>query len=431
MNILFVVPYVPDLIRVRSYNLIRSLSKRGHRITIVTLWENEKEFEAMNCLKEMGFTVYGLPLKKWHSFLNCLLALPTRRPLQSVYCWSPDLGRLLTRILDESVGESRFDIIHVEHLRGSPYALFLNKLKAANSFQPPIVWDSVDCISYLFQQSALQNRKLQGRLISLFDLSRTKSYEGFLLSQFDHTLITTAIDRDAILELHKRYRLLILEKGNQKRAPAINDLPPVSLIPNGVDLNYFTPKEEERKPDTILFSGKMSYHANITAAHFLVKEIMPLIWAKRPQVKLIIAGKDPPPDILALQSHNHPNILITGTVPDIRPYLRCATVAVIPLIYGAGSQLKVLEAMACATPIVATSKAISALSVEAGQDLLIADDAEGIASRVLETLSDAERQKKLGQAGRSYVEKNHDWEKIAAKLEDIYAQVIESKKGMM
>jgi glycosyltransferase involved in cell wall biosynthesis len=105
--------------------------------------------------------------------------------------------------------------------------------------------------------------------------------------------------------------------------------------------------------------------------------------------------------------------------------LQQATIAVVPLIYGAGSQLKLLEAMACGTPVVTTSKAITALSIFPGRDLLVADEPQQFAQAVLGILADPEKQNALGYAGRRYVESTHNWVVIASKLADVYREVIE------
>ena len=142
----------------------------------------------------------------------------------------------------------------------------------------------------------------------------------------------------------------------------------ISVLPNGVDLGYFYVGEElKREPATLVISGKMSYHANVSMTLEMVREILPVIWDQRPETKLWIVGKDPPREIQELGQH--PKITVTGTVPDIRPYLQNATIAVAPITYGAGIQNKVLEAMACATPVVASSQAVSALNTISGKDI--------------------------------------------------------------
>jgi glycosyltransferase involved in cell wall biosynthesis len=134
-----------------------------------------------------------------------------------------------------------------------------------------------------------------------------------------------------------------------------------------------------------------------------------------------VVGKDPGREILALA--NHPNIIVTGTVKDLPPYLQQATVAVAPIAYGVGIQNKVLEAMACATPVVTTPQAVSALEVCSGEDVLVAEEPGEFADAVLSLLDDQQARQRLGEAGRLYVEEHHKWDSIAGQLVGIYNEI--------
>jgi glycosyltransferase involved in cell wall biosynthesis len=277
------------------------------------------------------------------------------------------------------------------------------------------------------------------------ELARTRRYEGWLVGQFDRVLVTSEVDKNALEGLareksaNQRTSELakqLMSAGNRE-SEIRNPKSEITVLPNGVDLAYFCPDDTPRDPATVLFSGKMSYHANVTAALHLVHDIMPLVWRERPEVKVVIAGKDPPSEIRNLDSAmpetaghavRNPqseirNVTVTGTIPDLRPYLRSATVAVSPLLYGAGIQNKVLEAMACGTPVVASSQAVSALQTTDGEDLLVASDAETFAHHILAVLGDRSLAQRLGLAGRRYVEAHHDWNEIAKRLEAIYQEV--------
>lgn len=412
MNILYIVPNPPSLVRVRPYNLVQRLHARGHRVTVATVWSNEEERDDLDRLRCHGITVLAAPLSKGRIARNLLRALMAGTPLQALYCETEELKRAIESWMrktnDERPGR-RVDVVHVEHLRGARYGLHL-RLQHRDL---ALVWDSVDCISYLFEQAAARSRSTLGRLITRLELPHTRRYEELLVRQFDQVLVTSETDRRALEAL----RSVSLDGRDSK----------ITVLPNGVDLAYFTPADLPREPATILFSGKMSYHANVTAALYLLDDIMPRVWAHCPQAQVVIAGKDPAPELKRAQ-RRVANVHLTGTVPDLRPYLRGATVAVSPLVYGAGIQNKVLEAMACATPVIASRQAIAALTAVDGEHLLVAEDADAFAQHLLRLLADPALRQRLGTAGRRYVERHHDWARIAERLEQVYLSAMASTR---
>ena len=401
MRIAYIVPYVPNLIRTRPYNLINHLAALGHEVTVFTLGSGQKDLNDAQALKDHGRDVHYHVQPVWRSLLNSAVALPSRKPLQSVYSWQPALARQIA----QRASRDEFDIVHIEHLRGSRFGLFL-KSRLPNV---PVVWDSVDCISHLFQQAAKQSRSFFGKFMTRLELSRTRRAEGDLACQFDHMLVTAPSDRNALLGLVP-----------QGKSPS-----EISVLPNGVDLDYFHPSAEfQRDPETIIFSGKMSYHANISMAKYLVEEIMPRIWKVRPAARLYIVGKDPAPAIKKMT--RNPLITVTGTVDDIRPFLWRATVSVVPLLYGAGIQNKILEAMATGTPVVTTCQALSALQAQPGKDLFASDDPDGFSQAVLQVIANRDLQRKTGDAGLTYIRTFHNWNSIASQLVNIYQQILDS-----
>lgn len=405
LNILYIVPYIPNLIRVRPYNLIRSLAERGHQVTVAALYTNERERQEAEDLKKYCREVKAYPITLTRSLWNSARTLFTRLPLQSEYAWSPQFARELSALVKTGGAAGLFDVIHVEHLRGAKYGLYLKTELGAAC--PPVIWDSVDCISLLFRQASIGSRSLPKRLISRIELPRTEAHEGRLAEQFDHVVVTSSTDKKALAAL--------MTPG----APISS----ITVLPNGVDLDYFCPDEKvEREPGTLVISGKMSYHANISMALHLTQNIMPIVWARCPDARVYIVGKDPSREIQALAQN--PAIIVTGTVSDIRPYLHRATIAVTPITYGAGIQNKVLEAMACGTPVVSTPQAVSALRVVPGRDVLVAQEPIAFAEAVLDLLRDPERQHKIGAAGRAYVEAHHKWPEIAVQLEGVYLNAV-------
>lgn len=423
MNILFVVPYTPNPIRVRPYELLRTLVRRGHTITLATLWQNEQERQDLGALEALGIEIVAVPLSKAQSLWNCMRVLPSPEPLQSAYCWQPHLAHQLRQI----VAQRRFDVIHVEHLRGARYGLALKQAVSATPGAPPVVWDSVDCISYLFAQAAERSRSRSGRLMTRLELARTRRYEGWLLQQFDQVLVTSPHDRLALLALAqlspRPNRQRNHSAAGKQHAQENQSAEPVAVLPNGVDLEGFQQGDQPKAEKTLVFSGKMSYHANVTAALHLVQEIMPQVWAHDAAVRVQLVGKDPPAEVRALAdtaSAPANAVTVTGAVSTMRPYLSQATIAVAPVLYGAGIQNKVLEAMACGTPVIASLAAASGLQAERGRDLIVADDASAFATAILSLLAQPKRRAQMGQAGRSYVERVHAWDAVGAQLERYY-----------
>ena len=411
MRLLFVIPYVPDLIRVRSYNFIHFLAERDHEITLATLWSDESDKEALTHLETICERVIAVEQPRWRSLVNCLGALPAGRPMQAVYSWSPALAQQLDELLAESIS-APFAAIHVEHLRGVAYALHLQRrlLNLRPEQRPVLVWDSVDSISLLFRLAAVHNPGRISRLINRFELPRTERYEGWLARQLPHILLTSARDRDAFLTL-------------AQERPAAGSMGEFSVVPNGVDLDYFQPGlPAARAHDTLVVTGKMSYHANVAMVLRLFQRIMPHVWARFPETKLQIVGKDPVAAISQLGEH--PQVTVTGMVPEIRPFLQQATVAVATIPYGVGIQNKVLEAMACAAPVVTTPEAMASLQAEPGQDLLVGDSDEACAEAIVHLLADEAYRAQIGQAGRDYVTEWHDWYQMTGRLETLYGQPV-------
>ncbi len=414
MDILFVVPYAPNPVRVRPYEFIRTLLRRGHRLTVASLWTSEQERVELAALESLGATVIAEPMHTLKSLLNSAQAFFGVMPLQASYSWNPGLMARLRSILQEE----HFDAVHVEHLRGSRYAVGIRKLlrSTPSIARPPIIWDSVDSISFLFEQAVQSSRTLRGRLITGVELERTRRHEAWLVGQFERTLVTSALDKAAFVGLLGEFAADNLQTLANR----------IEVIANGVDLATFAFRDQsDRKPARIIFSGKMSYHANVTAALHLVNDIMPLVWAQRPDAEVWIVGRDPTAEVRRLATNpasvsDQRRVVVTGAVPAMSEHIQAAAIAVAPLLYGAGIQNKALEAMACGTPVVATHQATAALDVVSGRDLLIADGAEAFAAALIDLLADHALRARLGASGRCYVEQHHAWETAAAALETVY-----------
>jgi glycosyltransferase involved in cell wall biosynthesis len=352
-----------------------------------------------------GVTVVTARLTRPRSAINMVRALATGRPLQALYCWEPALAGQLSRTA--SLPGAPFEAAHIEHLRGVEFGLALRKAQPGL----PTVWDSVDCISGLFEQAARASRSRFGRWVTRLELPRTRRYEARAVHAFHRVLATTSREAAALERLGET---VSRRAGSDGR---------VEALPNGVDLEHFAPGAGPRQPATVVLTGKMSYHANVTAAHQLVTHIMPHVWASHPEVRVRIVGSQPPADVRALAERHAPLVSVAGYVPDLRPDLQTATVAVAPMAYSAGIQNKVLEAMACGAPVVASPPAVAALQTRPGEDVLVAEDAPAFAGAICRVVDDPALARRVGDAGRRYVAAFHDWTVVAKRLQDIYQEV--------
>ncbi len=394
LKVLFIAPYLPSLIRVRPFNLIKYLAQRGHQITLLALEPPGEDMSSLNTLQGWCHRVEMVQLPAWRTLWNTSQALISKTPLQAAYSRSPQMAKLIR----QTQAETTFDVAHVEHLRGAELSQAIKGI--------PTVFDSVDSIALLFERALHSGPTWKSRLLARLDLTSTRHYESRLLERYPRVLVTSPQDKDALANLSK------VKDANQR----------LLVLPNGVDLDYFTPLDVPRDPATLIFTGKMSYHANEAAALDLANQVMPLVWQDRPDVRLTLAGKDPSASLLALTSD--PRITVTGTVPELPPYLAQATIAVLPIRYGVGIQNKVLEAMAMATPVISTPQATTALKTQAKETLRVANTPQAMAQEVLTLLKDETLRQRIGQAGRHYVETHHNWSVIAEQLETIYREVI-------
>ncbi|MFL5701590.1 MAG: glycosyltransferase [Ktedonobacteraceae bacterium] len=405
MRILFVTPYPPTRIHVRSYGFLTQL-QREHEVTVVTQCASKQEIAAAQALQQQGFEVVIVPEARQQAILRAGLALFSSRPLQVAYARS----QRFTRAVQDLCASHSYDVVHVEHLRGiasmEPLAHTL-----------PLVWDAVDCISLLCKQTIVGGPNLTVRTVARLEHKRTQRYEAKLLGEFPQVILTSERDRRAMIELRRMHMHDLTSSDAALEAG-------IAVLPNGVDLEYFRPVHQERRRFNLVFSGKMSYHANVATALYLHRQIMPLIWQRQPDAVLTIVGSKPPSIIQRLASD--PRVEVTGYVSDIRPYIARAEVMLSPMVYSVGIQNKVLEAMALGTPVVVAAQAASALATRPGHELLVAESPGDFAEAALRLMEEAELRAMLSENGRSYVERHHDWHVVTDRLVDVYQQTIAS-----
>lgn len=195
----------------------------------------------------------------------------------------------------------------------------------------------------------------------------------------------------------------------------------LDTVSNGVDAEFFAPDAGRASPfpmdaghQAVVFTGAMDYWPNIDAVTWFVQDMLPALQRDWPQLCFYIVGRSPPPAVQALAG---PGVVVTGTVPDVRPYLQHAAVVVAPLRVARGIQNKILEAMAMARPVVAARSCVEAIDAAAGEELLAADGVDDYVALVNALLRDPRRAGAVGQAGRQRVLGSYSWSAHLARLD--------------
>jgi sugar transferase (PEP-CTERM/EpsH1 system associated) len=190
----------------------------------------------------------------------------------------------------------------------------------------------------------------------------------------------------------------------------------ISVIPTGVDTEYFQPSQCPEQPDTTIFTGSMDWMPNEDGVAYFVEKILPLIRRQIPAAAFWAVGRRPPRRLQALASDS---IVVTGAVEDIRPYLAKAALCVVPLRSGSGTRIKIFEAMAMGKAVVSTSMGAEGLPVRHGENIILADDPADFARQVVDLLRDPPRRQRLGHAARQLVEQSYGWPAVAAYFDSI------------
>jgi glycosyltransferase involved in cell wall biosynthesis len=266
----------------------------------------------------------------------------------------------------------------------------------------PRLLDAVDCITELRRQMTVRRdgAKAVGRLLARFEWRKLLRYEP---------------------RAYKPYRAIAVTSEHDARALAALDplLPPIEVVPNGVDLAYFAPDGTPPEVDSLVFSGTMSYSANDDAARHLIATILPRVRAQRPGVRLTIVGSGPTPGLIRAAAQAG-GVEVTGYVDDLRPYLSRSVAALCPMRIGVGIQNKALEAMAMGRPVICSSIAARSLSEARPPAVWVEDNPDKFASACVRILSHADEAKQGGEAARQYVEKYHDWKTAAEAFANLY-----------
>lgn len=198
-------------------------------------------------------------------------------------------------------------------------------------------------------------------------------------------------------------------------------------FPNGVDSRYFSPSAEPYDPDTLCFVGRMDYYPNQECMFDFCANVLPRIRERRPQTRLLIVGADPSPAVRKLE--NQAGVTVTGSVPDVRPYLQRSALMVAPLNIARGTQNKILEAMASGVPVVTSGAAAAGVDAVDREHFLVARTPEQHALAVLRIQDDRGERARLAAAGRARMLSHHDWGRSMQRLDRIIERCLAARPG--
>jgi polysaccharide biosynthesis protein PslH len=373
----------------RVFNLIKVLARTCEIDLIAGSVTGEPGDDRVAQMRSMCRSVQVVP-PTVHSHrqkrLLQLKSLGSRRPMHYRIFHSPAMQMRIDRALHDAI----YDLVMLESSFMGYYSL---------PDQIPLVLDQHNVESEILLRSGQHERSAIRRAYNLLEYWKYRSDEQRICRKMHLTFAVSTRDRD-----------MMLSWGGDT---------PCVVISNGVDTDYFGPVENrdgDSQQANVVFTGTMSYSPNTEAMRYFAAEVWPLIQQQAPEAALQIVGSAPPTEILKLA--RLPRVTVTGSVPDVRPYLAGAQVVVAPLRIGGGTRLKILEAMAMARPVVSTSLGCEGLEVEDGRHLLVADDPNEFAAAVVGLLHNPLRQAVIGREGRRLVEQSYDWRALGSRTEE-------------
>jgi sugar transferase (PEP-CTERM/EpsH1 system associated) len=387
MNILFVchrLPFPPNRGgKIRPFNMIRHLQSH-HRVTVASLAETRQELDDGAGLSDYCSELIVELMPKPVRWIRAWKGLFTNYPSSVAYFWSPELHRRIHGALLKT----RFDVIFVHCAFMAQYVL--DAVAAAK------ILDFGDLDSAKWADYS-RSKSFPFTLGYKLEAAKMRSYEKRVAGHFDQCTVTT---RGELEEFEKLGLIL-----------------PRTIIPNGVDSQYFRSNSPRGDPNVIVFVGRMDYFPNIDGMLYFTKDIFPVVRRSVPDVQLRIVGSNPSRAVRDLASM--PGVTVTGHVPDVRPHLDTATLAVAPLRLARGTQNKILEAMAMNMPVVATSVAAKGIDASPGRHLAVGDSPGEFAAKLIELLRNPDLREQLSMAGRRQVENAHAWPNSMAILDEI------------
>lgn len=394
MKVLYVsswFPYPPDNgARIRTYNLVKALSKR-HEVSLVALLQEDSRRESAVHLEDIC-TVVSLhesrwfDPKTWKSFVGFF----SSRPRSSVDTFDPRIKLAVAEALK----------------RVSPDVLVASPLGAVeyvpSDLRIPSVLDEHDCEYARLQRDADRATTALKRLRLGLSWRKCARWEARMGHRFDAVMVGSEEERQRILKV----------------AP---DLPSVTVIPNGVDTEHYTPADREPEPYTLVYNGALTYKINLDAVRYYASEVYPVLARRLPDAKLRVTGRTRGVDLSGIE--DCPGIELTGYVDDIRDVLRTSAACVVPLLEGGATRLKVFEAMAAGLPVVSTSMGTEGIDAVPGEHVLTVDTPTDFAAAVEQVLTDSGTAAALSANARRLVEERYSWSAIGESFTELLEQI--------
>jgi sugar transferase (PEP-CTERM/EpsH1 system associated) len=396
MNILYVahrLPYPPNKgEKIRAFHQIQQLA-RHNTVHLCSFVDDPADLPHSETLKQYCASVNVVYRNNASTPLVASAALLTGQPL-SVALFA---RKSLKQKVLQKLATEQFDCIVVSSSSMAQYASFVSTI--------PKVIDLVDVDSEKWRLYA-QHHSFPLSSVYELEAKRLARYEEHIAQVFDHCILISEEER-RLLQVRVKER-------------------PIAVISNGVDLEYFSPCRTDGPqvtPPTIVFTGVMDYFPNVDAVQYFCKMVLPFVHNAMPEVKFYIVGSNPTHQVRELGKQ--PNVIVTGTVPDVRPYLTQANVAVAPFRLARGVQNKVLEAMATGLLVIGTSQAFEGIAATEKDGIRIADTPDKFAQEVITLLrGDAMLRRQAARQARGYVERHHRWSDQGAKLERLLEEIV-------
>jgi glycosyltransferase involved in cell wall biosynthesis len=364
--------------------LVRFLAARGHSVDLLCFAQNQSEDrELRQGLGGVCREIETVRLPPWRSYAVTALSLPSALPMQVAYFRSAAMQRAVER----RVAGGDYDLVYAHLIRMSEYARSLRIPKVLG-----MQISQALNLSRLVEHTADPAR----RAFYAIEARKVRPYEAAVCADFDRVFLCGPADIEEL----------------EKTAPVANAL----ICPHGQDVpSLERVRAVEREPAAIVFSGVMATYTNVAAATWFARDIFPRVEREVPGAQFWIVGRSPQRSVRALARPGR--VLVTGEVPDVYDWLCRASVAVDPLKIGAGMQNKIVQAMACELPVVATTVANEGIGAAPDREILLRDDAESLANGVVALLRDSQARERLGRAARRFVEHRWTWEALFENLE--------------